>query len=172
MIKIKIQSSDKGYFLINDLQFQKGSLTVKYTDDGVVVANTYVKLDEISVDGAIASSVDDLRDAIGDVLFNIGGSAGGNGGVESVTGDLVSGTTENPVVNLPSDVLKDSDTSMMPSGGKVPVFSEQGLLSTGTPLFPENAVPLSYLDGRIPMPSTSGNFILKSVDGVVSWVAE
>lgn len=39
-----------------------------------------------------------------------------------------------------------SDVSMMPAAGKVPVFSSQGLLSTGMPLFPENAVPLMYID--------------------------
>lgn len=41
------------------------------------------------------------------------------------------------------------DTSMLPVGGKVPVWSSQGLLSTGMPQFPENCVPLIYLDLRM-----------------------
>lgn len=45
-----------------------------------------------------------------------------------------------------SEGLQWSDTSMLPSAGKVPVFSTQGLLSTGMPEFPENAVPLFYID--------------------------
>lgn len=47
---------------------------------------------------------------------------------------------------LASSALQDSDTSMFPEAGKIPIFSPQGLLSTGTPQFPENAVPLSYFD--------------------------
>lgn len=39
--------------------------------------------------------------------------------------------------------------SMMPSPGKVSIFSSQGLLSTGIPEFAENAVPLVYLDARL-----------------------
>lgn len=104
--------------------------------------------------------------------FSEGGGTGVTG-VQSVTGDLVDGSDPvNPVVDLPGDVLRDGDTSMMPAAGKVPIFSPQGLLSTGTPEFPENAVPLAYLDIRIPSSPADGNFILKSIDGVISWVAE
>lgn len=66
--------------------------------------------------------------------------------------------------------LQWSDTSFMPEADKVVRFSEQGLVSTGTPLFPENAVPLSYLDIRLPEPPASGSFILMSEDGVLTWI--
>lgn len=64
------------------------------------------------------------------------------------------------------------DVSFMPEPNKVVSWSEQGLVSTGTPQFPENAVSLAFLDIRIPEPPASGNFVLKSVNGVTSWVSE
>lgn len=71
-----------------------------------------------------------------------------------------------------SNSITSSDLSMMPQGGMIPKYSPQGNLNTNPAEFPENAVPLVQLDARIPSPPTSGNFVLKSVDGSVSWVAE
>ena len=36
----------------------------------------------------------------------------------------------------------------------------------------KTVITREYLDIRIPKPPTTGNYVLKSVDGVVSWVAE
>lgn len=72
---------------------------------------------------------------------------------------------------IDSKVSKD-DLSMMPEAGKVPIFSSQGLLSTGMPLFPENAIPLQYLNVVLPPNPTTGTHILKSINGVSIWVEE
>lgn len=65
----------------------------------------------------------------------------------------------------PSEGVQWDDTSMMPVPGKIPVWSEQGLLSTGTPLFPENAVPLVYLDQRLSELPTQGIQSVNSKSG-------
>lgn len=110
-------------FILNGTQYNKGALIVSPTATGAKFGYLYAKLDEIEVDGVTYSTIEELHTALDTKLFK---SGGGNGsGVAGLTWD---------------------DTSMMPVAGKVPVFSPQGLLSTGMPLFPENAVPLAYVD--------------------------
>lgn len=70
------------------------------------------------------------------------------------------------------NLVSKDDLSMMPDAGKVPVFSDQGLLSTNMPLFPENAVPLQYLEIVVPRTPTTGTYTLKCTNGVTSWVSE
>lgn len=269
-------------FWFQGKQYGRGALTVTYGVDSVSLGNNTVKISDLKLDGQSFSTSDEVKRAFDGKIFNKSdvGSAG-SGGVESVTGTLVTGTAENPVIdnplleihhmivvnngtrqitdfagtisvvgngldtmeyltlnwdavdddtreltviftldvpnivnvglngvtlsnipntaksgdvwkvvydkqtlfnrwylvswfskwNIDNKVSKD-DLSSMPAPNKVPVFSEQGLLSTGIPEFPENAVPLSYLDSRIPAPPTTGSFVLKSSNGTVSWVAE
>jgi len=95
-----------------------------------------------------------------------------NGAAKPATIELTAKLLAEGVFYFGSNGIQWSDTSWQPVSGKVAVFSEQGLLSTGTPLFPENAVPLVLLDIRIPEPPATGNYRLISVNGVVSWATE
>lgn len=63
-------------------------------------------------------------------------------------------------------------TPITESEGMIPFYSQGGQLRVGMPEFPENAVPLLLLDVRLPVPPETGTFILRSVNGVASWVAE
>lgn len=88
------------------------------------------------------------------------GGSGSGGVVESVTGDLVDDTDPaNPVIDLPSDVLLDSDASNVSSADKIVRYSNIGAVNTATPQFPENAVPLALLDVRVPTGGTAGSFL-------------
>lgn len=213
---------------IDTLKIGKGNAntSMAITSTGVVIINGGSRLEidweGTTVDGVAVTSSDDLSSKLEEV-FKKGGSAGGNGGVESVTGDGVDDTDpSNPVLFWPPEVtwsnisgkpafvasgtnaaaartslglgsaattastayatadqgaladsaIQSTDAVDVATAGKVVKYSNIGAVNTVTPEFPENAVPLSYLDVRIPMPNASGSFVLKSVDGSVSWVAE
>lgn len=68
--------------------------------------------------------------------------------------------------------LKELTTPIIDSQGLVPVYTQNGQLPVGMPEFPENAVPLLLLDVRLPIPPETGTFVLRSVNGIASWVAE
>ncbi|AXF52563.1 MAG: hypothetical protein [Caudoviricetes sp.] len=108
-------------FWFQGKQYNRGALTVTYGVDTVSLGNTTVKLVDLRLDGDSFSTIDEVKTAFDGKVFKVGGGSTGEG-------------------------VQWSDTSMMPVAGKIPVFSEQGLLSTGMPEFPENAVPLVYLD--------------------------
>lgn len=146
---MNIIKTESNCLSINSSLIAKNKYDVTKLYDGVRLSNgsSYfnLKSNETEVDGTVLST-DDLFNFFLLQGFSIGGGSVSDGAVESISGDLVNNTDPaNPVINLPTDVIREGDISMTPSAGKVPVFSEQGLLSTGTPLFPENAVPLSYL---------------------------
>lgn len=146
-IQIEIKGNS---FLLNGKQYQKGTLAVDFRiPNAIYFGHIKTTLAEVTADGETFGSIEELETWTGANLFSVGGSAGGNGGS-----------------------LTWSDTSWQPVADKVAVFSEQGLLSTGMPQFPENAVPLVLLDIRIPEPPTTGNYRLRSVNGVVSWATE
>lgn len=63
-------------------------------------------------------------------------------------------------------------TPIAESEGMIPFYSQGGQLRVGMPKFPENAVPLLLLDVRLPVPPETGTFVLRSVNGVASWVSE
>ena len=120
------------------------------------------------MDGDIFESQEELVSALS--AFSKGGGSG-EGAVESVTGDLVTGTAENPIINLPTDVLLDSDTSNVSVADKVVKYSNIGAVNTAAPQFPENAVPLAILDFRVP--TTGGgvnNFLRLASNGTYSFV--
>ena len=152
IMKITLQSKPNS-FLINDREFQKGYIDVNYRVDGTIGFGNTIKgtLDEITIDGKPVSNVDELKEWVSANMFMGGGSGSGGG-------------------NGSTDGLTWADTSMMPVANKVVRFSEQGLVSTGMPEFPENAVPLMLLDLRIPAPPTNGSFLLMSFDGKVEWI--
>lgn len=109
--------------IVNGLQCEKGRLSIAVSEDTILVNNLNGTLSEVTINGNSYDTMQDFIDAADELLFDNGG---GNGeGVAGLTWD---------------------DTSMMPEAGKIPTFSSQGLLSTGMPLFPENAVPLMYID--------------------------
>lgn len=125
----KIVSNDAS-LVLNDGRstIPRGRFSISIVDDMVLVKSGEViwKLDYSSteVDGESYDSAKKLSKKLSS--FKNGGGAGGDGGAG----------------------LTWEDTSMLPVGGKIPVFSEQGLLSTGTPEFPENAVNLAYFDAN------------------------
>ena len=122
----QLQSNEKG-IVINDSTVPKNTYQLIKCIDRIVLQNGSFTIDLFSgqteLDGVLSNSIDEIYNFCQANFFKIGGGDG-----TGVTWD---------------------DTSMMPVGGKIPVFSPQGLLSTGTPQFPENAVPLSYLDVRL-----------------------
>lgn len=103
-MKITLQSKPNS-FLINDREFQKGYIDVNYRVDGTIGFGNTIKgtLDEITADGQVFGTIDELKTWISANLFKSGGSDGGNGvsnGVQSVTGNMVDNTDpKNPKVN-------------------------------------------------------------------------
>lgn len=95
-----ILESKENSFIVNGLEFQKGSLTVSHSADGISINGNYAALADITADGDVLGSMDDLKSFISENLFKSGGGSGGNGAVDSVTGNLVSGTSINPVVSI------------------------------------------------------------------------
>lgn len=162
--------SNSGSLVINggSSSMPKGGYTV--TTDGSLVyvkaigSSTGWKLDpaETTLDGASFSTPQDLVTALSD--FSRGGTGPGSG-VQSVTGDGVGGTAENPVISYPdpSDIgaatsaqggladtaLQPADKSTTPVEGKVAEYTNIGSLNVNAPQFPENAVPLQYLNASL-----------------------
>lgn len=135
--------------VVNGLQCEKGRLSIAVSDDTILVNNLNGTLSEVTINGNSYSTMQEFIDAADELLFDNGGGAPGEG-VQSVTGDLVDNTDpRNPVVNLPTDVLRQSDTTTEMEADKIPMYSNQGLLSTGEPQYPENAVNLAYLQANV-----------------------
>lgn len=144
-------TNSENFIMIDGTSVAKNSLSISKTVDGVLIngvgiGKISVPLQGTTLDGVDFDTVDELHEALNAVSFRKGG---GNG-----------------------EGVAWSDVSWQPQPNKVAMFSEQGLLSTGTPLFPENAVPLVLLDVRLPAPPESGAYVLKSLNGVASWVEE
>lgn len=150
IMKITLQSKTNS-FLINDREFQKGYIDVNYRVDGTICFGNTIKgnLDEITADGQSFGTVDQLKEWVSANMFMGSGSSGSGGSTDGLTW---------------------ADTSFMPVADKVVKFSPQGLVSTGMPEFPENAVPLMLLDLRIPAPPANGSFLLMAFDGKVEWI--
>lgn len=56
--------------------------------------------------------------------------------------------------------------------GTIPVYGTGGVLKISDGIVAKDAVSLGQLNNRIPTPPTTGTFVLRSVNGVVSWVTE
>lgn len=95
-----------------------------------------VLLSNSTIDGVAVSDLSTLYTFFEANAFKIGGGDG--------SGVTVEYLEEN---YLQLEDVKPS--SFMPEAGNLAEFSPQGLLSTGFPEFPENAVPLSYLNFRM-----------------------
>lgn len=107
-------------FSVDGVWYRKGALTFEEATNNRIVIRGYVyQANEVICDGVSFSTLPELVTWLNASLFSAGGGDG-----EGVTW---------------------LDTSMLPVPGKIPIWSEQGLLSTGEPLFPENAVNLVYL---------------------------
>lgn len=111
-----ILESKENSFVVNGLEFQKGSLTVSHSESGIAINGNYASLSDITTDGNVLGSIDDLKTWVSDNLFKSGGGSTGGGvqqGVQSVTGNLVKGTSNNPVVSLQGtsrDIVTFDDT--------------------------------------------------------------
>src|SRR5690606_30421931 len=100
--------SNSGSLILNDTSSMAiGMLRCRVEGDYVLVSDGgsiqwKLNYKETTVDGDSVDSSEDLLSTISS--FSKGG---GNGteAVESVTGDFVSGTSSNPVINLPTDVV-------------------------------------------------------------------
>jgi hypothetical protein len=82
----------------------KNAMIVTEIKDGVRLSfqgwNKDVIYQDCTIDGSQVENLQELLDYAKENLFSVGGGSGG-GAVERVTGDLVTGTPTNPVVDLP-----------------------------------------------------------------------
>lgn len=143
-------------------QIRRDDFNIKISGENVIIQSSSgsiswtLKYQSTEVDSEKYDSALDLFNAIR-VLIKGGGDGSG------VT------VTWNEIEDKP---LHEITTPIEDSEGQVPVYTQGGQLPVGIPEFPENAVPLLMLDVRLPQQPSLGTFILRSVDGVVSWVTE
>lgn len=90
-------------FSVDGVWYRKGALTFEEASEDRIVIRGYVySASEVLCDGVSFATLPDLVTWLNASVFNAGGGNGdGVAGVQSVTGNLVSGTSDNPVVNLP-----------------------------------------------------------------------
>lgn len=111
-------------FILNNVQFQKGSLAINTNALPLVqIGNYNTAVADITADGQTFANAQAFQDwAANTKMFASKGGGGGGGNVDSVTGNLVSGTTENPVVSLsgtPMDIVtfdEDGNPQVKPIG--------------------------------------------------------
>lgn len=119
MAILKIKTAQNS-FSVNGTWYNKGALVIKESDSGLIYGGSIYNFDEVDCDGDTQIDKESLITWLNANLFKNGGGSGG-GAVESVTGNLVSGTSVNPVINLPADVVKDSDLGDMALKDKVDI---------------------------------------------------
>lgn len=96
MIQIKTSANS---FQIGGLLCQKGKVVFNVVDDGIIYQNNRYKFDQVECDGAVMSSQADLVTWLNANVFKNGGGSG-DGAVNSVTGNLVTGTAVDPIVSI------------------------------------------------------------------------
>ena len=69
-----------------------------------------------------------------------------------------------------ADCREESTVSFGDSNGNV--WSTKRLCWVADPINPKEAANKNYVDIRVPIPPSNGTYILKSVDGITSWVSE
>ena len=104
MAILKIKTAQNS-FSVNGTWYNKGALVIKESDNGLMYGGFMYSFNEVDCDGSIQPDKESLITWLNSNLFKNGGGSGG-GAVESVTGNLVSGTATNPVINLPIDVIR------------------------------------------------------------------
>lgn len=105
-------------FSVDGVWYRKGALTFEEASEDRIVIRGYVySASEVSCDGVSFSTLPELVTWLNQSVFNAGGGNGeGVAGVQSVTGNLVSGTSENPVVNIPRfDQILNVPSAFTPS---------------------------------------------------------
>lgn len=110
-------------FILNDIQYQKGALSINTDALPIIQIGTFkTKLSDITADGQTFANAQTFQDwASGSKMFASQGG-GGSGNVNSVTGNLVTGTTANPIVSLsgsPMDIVtfdEDGNPEVKPIG--------------------------------------------------------
>lgn len=96
-------------FILNNVQFQKGSLAINTNALPLVqIGNYNTTVADIIADGQTFANAQAFQDWAANTKMFASKGGGGGGSVNSVTGNLVSGTTTNPVVSLsgtPMDIV-------------------------------------------------------------------
>lgn len=72
---------------------------------------------------------------------------------------------DNPLL-LFTEVVSTAKTST------IPMYRNESRLSVGDGLANDDAINLGQLNQRIPLPPASGSAVLRSVNGVITWVLE
>lgn len=106
--------------------YQKGRVFYTETTNGIIINGHEYLVSEVECNGLTKESKAELLTWLNENVFNNGGSAGGDGGVESVTGSLVSGTSENPIINNP---LLEIHHVLVTDGGNRTITDFKGTLS-------------------------------------------
>lgn len=101
--------TNPNWLQIDGARLQKGKWDVAQTNTGVRLSDAGISINipfiGTTIDGATVSGADELLAFFEAQGFKQGGTGpGGETGVQSVTGNIVSGTAENPVVNMPADI--------------------------------------------------------------------
>lgn len=148
-------------------------LTLNFPKLQGVPYKRHMMLFKVNIDEIILRPVEGSNVTINNVL-----KKAKKGDIWTLTYDSSSNTWDLEAINsVPEWYIKENFVSkedvisgLFPEGDKIPKYSEQGLLSTGMPLFPENCIPLQHLNIRLPMPPDEGSYVLKSVDGNAFWI--
>lgn len=101
-----------------------------------------------TIDGDPINDADELFEFFKAQSFSAGGGSGGGGAVDSVTGNLVSGTSANPIVDLPTwvDLLRDDRVGYLNSTTGM-TFQLSGISDAVKFLSP---IPLEVLNLKYP----------------------
>lgn len=100
--------TNTNWLQIDGARLQKGKWDLSLTVSGVRLSDAGERIDipyiGTTIDGATVTGADELFAFFEAQGFRSSGTGSGTGGVQSVTGNIVSGTAENPVVNMPADI--------------------------------------------------------------------
>lgn len=101
--------TNANWLQVDGARLQKGKWDLSRISTGVRLSDAGERIDipaiGTSIDGITPVTAEELFDFFVAQGFKQGGTGpGGETGVQSVTGNIVSGTAENPVVNIPTDI--------------------------------------------------------------------
>lgn len=110
---------------VNGTIYQKGKLHFTECENGIIFGNTRCDYTDVTCNGAVLGSPAELYTWLKQSVFSDGGGSG-TGAVNSVTGTLVTGTTENPIVDNP---LLEVHRVLLTDGGNRTITDFGGTIS-------------------------------------------